>query len=116
MTELDLSFLYRFTKGKEPKIKRYISMYLQEAPNILKRMQQQLDDQDYRALAITAHSLKPQAEFMGLLELKSILMKVEALDKTQVGNEELKELVGKAWQLHQQAAPELERKVKELNN
>ena len=63
MTELDLSFLYRFTKGKETKMKRYISMYLQEAPNILERMQQNLDDKDYANLAINAHSLKPQAEW-----------------------------------------------------
>ena len=44
-------------------MKRYISMYLQEAPNILERMQQNLDDKDYANLAINAHSLKPQAEW-----------------------------------------------------
>ncbi len=115
MAELNLSFLYRFTKGKETKIKRYISMYLQQAPNLLEKMRQQLDDKDYSALAITAHSLKPQAEFMGLLDLKNILMKVEALGKAQAQQEELMALVGKAWQLHQQAVPKLKRKVEELS-
>ena len=97
-------------------MQRYIKMYLQEAPNLLERMQQNLDNKDYAALAMNAHSLKPQAEFMGLLELKNTMMKVEELGKTQARQEELDALVRKAGQLHQQAAPKLERKVAELNN
>ena len=115
MTELDLSFLYQFTNGKEYKIKRYISLYLQEAPNILKRMQQNLDDTDFSTLAINAHSLKPQAEFMGLLELKSILVSIEEKGEGKTELSKLKILLEKALRLHQQAVPKLERKIEELS-
>lgn len=74
---IDLSFLKQFTKGNESKMKRYISMYLKIAPGVFEQMEKNVEDQDWESLAVNAHSLKPQADYMGIKELKEILIEVE---------------------------------------
>ncbi len=109
----DLSFLYKFTKGNEIKIKRYINMYLSIAPEIFERMNTDIQNQSWADLAINAHSLKPQVDYMGIPELKATLMTIE--NQIKKGETEgLKELYEKALQLHQQAATILEDKMNQM--
>ena len=74
---VDLSFLEKFTKGDEKKMKRYISLYLEVAPKTFEEMQRNFDDRDWEQLRINAHSLKPQTDFMGITSLKDVLVKIE---------------------------------------
>lgn len=74
---VDLSFLKKFTKGDAKKMKRYISLYLDVAPKTFEEMQQNLIDKDWEQLRINAHSLKPQADFMGIKDLKNALIAIE---------------------------------------
>jgi len=74
---VDLSFLEKFTKGNTTKMKRYISMYLNTAPETFERMDQNIKDNSWSELAINAHSLKPQTEFMGIGTLKELLIEIE---------------------------------------
>lgn len=74
---VDLSFLEKFSKGNPTKMKRYISMYLSMAPVTFKRMDQNIKDNSWSELAINAHSLKPQSEFMGINSLKELLIEIE---------------------------------------
>lgn len=73
----DLSFLKEFTKGDTKKMQRYIKLYLQVAPDTFAKMKQSVRDQDWEQLRIYAHSLKPQAEYMGVPELKAMLAAIE---------------------------------------
>jgi HPt (histidine-containing phosphotransfer) domain-containing protein len=74
---VDLAFLRKFTKDDPIKMKRYISLYLEVAPNTFKEMQENLKNGDWEQLRINAHSLKPQADFMGIKSLKEELIKIE---------------------------------------
>jgi HPt (histidine-containing phosphotransfer) domain-containing protein len=74
---MDLSFLEKFTKGDSKKMKRYISLYLDVAPKTIAEMEQNLKVNDWEQLRINAHSLKPQADFMGLADLKEKLIQIE---------------------------------------
>lgn len=74
---VDLSFLEKFSKGNPTKMKRYISMYLSMAPVTFKRMDQNIKDKSWTELAINAHSLKPQVDFMGISTLKELLIEIE---------------------------------------
>ncbi|MEM6263634.1 MAG: Hpt domain-containing protein [Bacteroidota bacterium] len=103
---VDLSFLEKFTKGNPKKIKRYISMYLQVAPDTFSRMQQNLAEKDWTNLGINAHSLMPQAEYMGIVGMKPLLGKIE--EAVATGNtDELEELFEQAIQLHRDSEPVL---------
>jgi HPt (histidine-containing phosphotransfer) domain-containing protein len=74
---VDLSFLQKFTKDDPKKMKRYISLYLDVAPKTFEEMQRNLKDEDWEQLRINAHSLKPQADFMGISSLKEALIQIE---------------------------------------
>ena len=74
---VDLTFLKKFTKDDANKMKRYISLYLEVAPKTFEEMQRNLNHADWEQLRINAHSLKPQADFMGINSLKEALIKIE---------------------------------------
>ncbi|MGC4100375.1 Hpt domain-containing protein [Ferruginibacter sp.] len=79
----DLAFLRNFTKDDPLKMKRYISLYLDVAPKTFEEMKRNLDNGDWEQLRINAHSLKPQADFMGIDSLKEELIKIEEAVKTK---------------------------------
>lgn len=103
---IDLTFLQAFTKGDEAKMKRYIGMYLKMAPETIGQMKEHLHNQNWQQLAITAHSLKPQTDYMGISELKAVLIEIEEGVK-QHRVEDMEALVKKAQQLHDQSVAEL---------
>ena len=74
---VDLSFLKKFTKDDPKKMKLYISLYLDVTPKTFEEMQRNLKNGDWEQLRINAHSLKPQADFMGIASLKEELIKIE---------------------------------------
>lgn len=74
---VDLTFLKQFTKGDSQKMKRYISLYLDVLPKTFAEMKTNLKNKDWEQLRIHAHSLKPQADFMGITSLKEELIKIE---------------------------------------
>ena len=74
---LDLTFLKKFTKDDPKKMKRYIGLYLDVAPKTFDEMKRNLANKDWEQLRINAHSLKPQADFMGIDSLKEELIKIE---------------------------------------
>ncbi|MDP4685295.1 MAG: hypothetical protein NWQ55_12030 [Salibacteraceae bacterium] len=71
------SFLESFTGNNKAKMSRYIGMYLISAPPIINRMIEHLVNQDWGKLAIEAHSLIPQTEFMGIEALRDIITEIE---------------------------------------
>jgi HPt (histidine-containing phosphotransfer) domain-containing protein len=81
---VDLTFLKKFTKDDTQKMKRYISLYLDVSPKTFEEMQRNLKDGDWEQLRINAHSLKPQADFMGVNMLKEELIKIE--EAVKLGN------------------------------
>ena len=110
---IDLSFLYKFTQGDASKTAKYIRMYLQYAPETMAAIKLDLEQSAWPALAVHAHSLKPQADFMGNRELKQILEAIE--EKVRTGQlEELASLVHAAVLAHEAATPLLEKELEKL--
>ena len=79
---IDLTFLKKFTKDDPKKMKRYIGLYLDVAPKTFDEMKRNLANNDWQQLRINAHSLKPQADFMGINSLKEELIKIEEAVRT----------------------------------
>lgn len=99
---VDLSFLEKFSKGNTSKMRRYISMYLNMAPETFERMHQNINEKSWPELAINAHSLKPQAEFMGIRTLKEILIEIEIKVKSDQ-LEGIETLFTKAKSIHDES-------------
>jgi signal transduction histidine kinase/CheY-like chemotaxis protein/HPt (histidine-containing phosphotransfer) domain-containing protein len=65
---VDLAFLKQFTNDDTGKIHKYINMFLDNAPKLLKQINDGLEINDYSMVKIAAHSLKPQLGYMGIPE------------------------------------------------
>ena len=101
---VDLSFLEKFTKGDTRKMKRYINIYLGIAPGTFEQMEQHVIDQDWEQLRIKVHSLKPQADYMGIPKLKAVLEEIEqSVQKAKF--ERLFALFEKASAIHIESVP-----------
>ena len=110
---VDLTFLRKFAKDDPLKMKRYISLYLDVAPKTFEEMRRNLDSNDWEQLRINAHSLKPQAEFMGIISLKEQLIKIEEAVKAE-SVDELESLYQTALSLSSASANELIEMLKQF--
>jgi len=92
---MDLSYLERMCKGDSERMSRYIALYLQEAPALFNQLEQALQSGNGETLAISAHSLRPQARYMGGNNLFSMLTTIEIRARAR-GTEACSELVSQA--------------------
>lgn len=108
---IDLTFLNTFTGGNPDKMKKYISMFLNYCPGQLEEMKIQLEAGNYDGLRGTAHALKPQITYMGVLGGEDLIKKIENLagTKTDVGT--LPEILGNFHKICEQAMVELKMEV-----
>ncbi len=100
---VDLSFLEQFTKGNKRKMKRYISLYLNSAPEAFRQIERHMQTGDWDQLQIQAHSLKPQADYVGIESLKTTLVEMEEAVKNRE-YELLPFLFDRARDIHAEAA------------
>jgi CheY-like chemotaxis protein/HPt (histidine-containing phosphotransfer) domain-containing protein len=73
----DMQFLKQFTGNKEDKINKYIGMFLENAPRLLKQIDDGVTTKDFPSVKIAAHSLKPQLSYMGVKEETSHIFLIE---------------------------------------
>lgn len=104
----DLTFLGSFTGNDTQKIKRYVQMFLDRAPEQVEEMRTSLGTGDYEQLRSAAHSLKPQLSYMGIKSLEQDIRSVEEYSSTQTNLDSLPPLVAKLEQVLKQAFGELQ--------
>lgn len=89
----NLAFLKQLTKEDAVKMQKYISMFLENAPRLLARIDDGLANRDLSEVKIAAHSLKPQLSYMGVKEELSMVFLVEQTASEQGHLEGLTKLV-----------------------
>ena len=73
----DMHFLKQLTSDNPDKQKKYIGMFLENAPKLLDNIDKALIAKDYPTIKIAAHSLKPQLSYMGVKEEISKIFLIE---------------------------------------
>ncbi len=73
----DMQFLSGFTGSNNEKMKKYIGMFLENAPRLLSQIDEALSKKDFPTMKIAAHSLKPQLTYMGVKEEVSHIFLIE---------------------------------------
>lgn len=73
----DMQFLAQFTAGNAEKRNKYIKMFLDNCPKLLAQINAALEQKDFAAMKIAAHSLKPQMGYMGIKEEISNIYLIE---------------------------------------
>jgi signal transduction histidine kinase/AmiR/NasT family two-component response regulator/HPt (histidine-containing phosphotransfer) domain-containing protein len=89
----DLSFLDQFTGGNQEKKKKYINMFLDNAPKLLEKIKNAAKDKDFEALRVAAHSMKPQMSYMGIQEETSNIFLIEQSAGQMAHREQLDDLI-----------------------
>jgi len=82
-THTDLGFLEQFCKGDRTRMEKYIGIYLHGAPAGFALMEERMHAGDGDGLAVAAHSMRPQANYMGAQHLFDLLTEIEALARNK---------------------------------
>jgi len=104
---IDMQFLRQFTGGNMEKMKKYVGMFLENAPRLLNNMQKALVEKDFSGVKIAAHSMKPQLSYMGVKEEVSHIFLIEQAAGEPAHYEQLPQLVLELRQLCTKAFEEL---------
>jgi len=75
---IDLDYLSRFCKEDRSRVERYVSMYVQGSPALFADLTAKLEAGDSEGLAVAAHSLRPQVNYMGAQQVFDLLTGIEA--------------------------------------
>jgi signal transduction histidine kinase/CheY-like chemotaxis protein/HPt (histidine-containing phosphotransfer) domain-containing protein len=110
----DPSFLISFAGDDKEKQKKYISIFLKNAPKLLLQMQNGFENNDLEMVKISAHSLKTQLNYMGVKEEYSHVQEIEQMASHEHKNEEIKSLIDNLQQICVQAFKELEEYIEAI--
>lgn len=75
----DIRFLQSFAGNDINKQKKYISLFLENAPKLMQQLQMGIEQKDFEAIKIAAHSFKTQLNYMGVKEEISHAQEIERL-------------------------------------
>jgi|CXWJ01.1.fsa_nt_gi HPt (histidine-containing phosphotransfer) domain-containing protein len=103
----DLTFLNSFAKGDKEKIAKYIKMFLDAAPGIITNMETHLANNDLKQLRTAAHSLKPQAGYMGFKQGETLLKTIEQCADTGIDVDKIPSHIDSFKTMFEQAKTEL---------
>ncbi len=83
MAHTELGYLERFCKGDRSRMEKYIRMYLDASPGLFAQLRERQAADDAEALAVSAHSLRPQVNYMGAQRLFDLLTTIEQRARTE---------------------------------
>lgn len=89
----DRQFLTGLTNGNTEKMQKYIAMFLDNAPRLLRNIDEAFETKDLPSVKIAAHSLKPQLSYMGVKEEVSHVFLIEQIAGEQSYVGRLPELI-----------------------
>lgn len=81
--DIDLDYLKRFCKEDRARMERYVNMYIQGSPALFQDLLAKVEAGDAEGLAVAAHSLRPQVNYMGAQRVFDLLTAIESEARTK---------------------------------
>jgi len=81
IADIDLTFLYEIADGSDEFIVESIGLFLQQSPEILGQVSDAINRGDWPAAASSAHSIKANLGFFGMLNSNALIVEVESACK-----------------------------------
>jgi len=110
---IDFQSLEKFTKGNKERMKKMISLFLNETPDEIKKLRILYSNNNIKDLRILTHSMKPKFEIMGFDELRFL---ANAIELICIENTNLEEIEQYLSLLEEKAAVVLKKLKKKINN
>ncbi len=76
MEHIDLAYLERLYKGDRVRMAHWARIYLEDAPGLIKRLEDRLHADDAQGLVSVAHDLRPLAHYLGAERLLELLVRL----------------------------------------
>lgn len=89
----DPRFLISFAGNDVEKQKKYVNIFLQNAPKLVAQLNTGLTEKNYETIKISAHSLKTQLNYMGVKEELSHVFELEQMATHAHKHEEIAALI-----------------------
>jgi HPt (histidine-containing phosphotransfer) domain-containing protein len=90
---INLEFLMSFCNGDQQRLKRYISLFMDQAPAMIQSLRELHDSKSWDSLRLAAHTLKPQVAYMGMTATETNLGSIERMAEAQGDSESIKQLI-----------------------
>ncbi|MEZ4849879.1 MAG: response regulator [Bacteroidia bacterium] len=104
----DLSYLKEISGGDDHIIKKTIEKFLETTPDMLRSMDDFLDNKDFINLGRCAHKLKSSVAFMGIDTIKDTILEIEGISKNGGNEHKLPQLVNRIRQVIEDSYKELQ--------
>ena len=105
----DLTYLKSMSDGNDTFVLKMVKTFIEETAKEIDLLKAQLETQDWYALYGTAHKIKPSFHFMGIHELKDVILSLEQNAKQKVNVELIPEQVKNIVQIFNESIEELKR-------
>jgi HPt (histidine-containing phosphotransfer) domain-containing protein len=102
----DLSLLLEIADGSDEFLVESIDMFLVQTPELMTAIYTALQSQDREVLAKSAHKLKPNLGFFGMLTAQAMMVEIEILTK---GDGSFDEIKSKYFQVAGMVKPTLDK-------
>lgn len=89
----DLRFLNDFCDGDEAQMQHFIQKFLTQYPLEIERLEAALQHEDWESIYQTAHSFRPQLEFVGLKKAAELALLLEQGARGEIAPGELADLL-----------------------
>ncbi len=106
-TITNLRFLMSFAGDNVEKQKKYVGIFLVNAPKLLAQLQTGIRNKDFESIKIAAHSLKTQLNYMGVQEELSHVFELEQMASHAHKHAEIEMLISNLTQVCEKAFGEL---------
>lgn len=90
---INLDRINEFAEGDEGFIKDIITVFIDNAPELIEIMEEALEKKDWEGIRQSSHKLSSQLSFLGADNLALMSEKLETLAKFQKGMDEVKDIV-----------------------
>ena len=84
--DIDLTFLYEIADGSDEFIVESITMFLDQSPQIMQEIDVALKAQDWATASASAHKIKANLGFFGMLNSQAIIQEIEHACKASSPN------------------------------
>src|SRR5258708_17041693 len=92
---VDLNYLREFTEGDPIRLQRFIDLFLSKTPVSISNLKAALQKKDYEKIRVSAHSMKPQLRFTGVLQALDLAETIEQNCAEKINLDQLPELIEK---------------------
>ncbi|MGK7396960.1 MAG: Hpt domain-containing protein [Candidatus Cyclobacteriaceae bacterium M3_2C_046] len=75
----DLTYLKNLSNNDINFVREMVEAFIDLAPNMLKKMSFYADEENWRALGESAHQMKPTLTFMGMQDMKNVVLEIERI-------------------------------------